>query len=54
MGISEEAAGRLLLPAGRRRLRAAAPTHLAGIERLFTGELGRDAAAVGRFLHRLP
>ncbi len=44
----------VLLPAGRRRLRAAAPTHLQGIERLFTGELGRDAAAVDRFLRRLP
>ena len=43
----------VLLPAGRRRLRAAAPTHLAGIERLFTGHLGREHAAVDRFLHRL-
>jgi DNA-binding MarR family transcriptional regulator len=44
----------VLRPAGRRRLRAAAPTHLAGIERRFTGELGREAAAVERFLRRLP
>lgn len=42
-----------ITPAGRARLRAAAPTYLRGIERHFTSHLGREAAGVVVALERV-
>ena len=43
-----------ITPAGRRRLRAAAPTYLAGIQRLFTAHMSeRDARVVAQALGKV-
>jgi DNA-binding MarR family transcriptional regulator len=42
-----------ITPAGRSRLRAAAPTYLGGIERHFTSHLGRESATVAAALERV-
>jgi DNA-binding MarR family transcriptional regulator len=43
----------MITDAGRTRLRAAAPTYLAGIERHYTEHLGNDAKTVAAALERV-
>jgi DNA-binding MarR family transcriptional regulator len=44
----------MITEAGRRRLRAAAPTYLSGIQRLFTSKLtGREAQTIARALGKV-
>lgn len=55
--VDNDADGRsqlaVLTPAGRERLRTAAPVYLAAIDREFTSHLGADAPVVARALERV-